>query len=89
MNRIPWKSTLIVIVIVAALLISIDAEAQTRKPTSLGLWVQSIQHTTRAERMGCNVAPPYSTRCWEHITDSQGRITKTVYHYAPPKGWKP
>jgi hypothetical protein len=88
MRHIPWKTTVIVIALVLALALSLQAEASGRKPTPLGLWVQSIQHTERAERMGCNIAPPYSTRCWEHILDSKGRITRTVYHYAPPKGWK-
>jgi len=89
MSRIPWKSAIIVLALAAALLIALDAEAGGRKTTPLGLWVQSIQHTERAERMACNIKHPYSTVCWEHITDNRGRITRTVYHYAPPKGWKP
>jgi len=86
MSRIPWKFTLVAIALILAILLTWnDAEAAGRKPTPLGLWVQSIQHTERAERMGCNVAPPYSTVCSEHIVDNKGRITRTVYHYAPPK----
>lgn len=80
-------TTAVVIAFVIMLSLALDAEASRRKPTPLGLWIQSIQHTERAERMGCNIAPPYSTLCWEHVVSRSGRIVRTVYYTQPPKGW--
>ena len=84
MNRIPWKATAITLALLLALIWTIEAQAQTT--TNLGKWAQLMSRTPQGQYIGCNIAPPASTRCWRAVV-VKGKHIKTV-HYVQLKSGK-
>ena len=77
MNRIPWKATILTMALLLALVWTIDAQAQS--VTNLGKWAQRMSRTPHGQYIGCNIAPPASTRCWRDVVVN-GRHTATVHY---------
>jgi len=65
---------------IAALLltVAIAGIATAQDSTTLGRWVQS-QPSHVQKRIGCDLRPPYSRYCWEHVT-VDGRIVGTIHY---------
>ena len=76
MKRIT--ASLIALALVVILSDVVSAQAQ---PTRLGLWAQAQGRTAAGAALGCNVRPPYSTYCWQHIVDASGNIVAVRHRY--------
>ena len=76
MKRIT--ASLIALALVAILSATVAAQSQ---PTRLGLWAQAQGRTANGATIGCNIRPPYSTYCWQHIVDASGNIVAVRHRY--------
>ena len=70
-------ATMCAFALVVILSATVAAQAQ---PTRLGLWAQAQGRTANGATIGCNIKPPYSTYCWQHIVNAKGEIV-FVRHY--------
>jgi hypothetical protein len=71
-------ASLIALALVVILSATVSAQAQ---PTRLGLWAQAQGRTANGATIGCNIRPPHSTYCWQHIVDASGKIVATRHRY--------
>ena len=71
-------ASLIALVLVVILSATVAAQSQ---PTRLGLWAQAQGRTAAGATIGCNIRPPYSTYCWQHIVDASGNIVAVRHRY--------
>ena len=76
-------ASLIAFALVVILSGTVAAQAQ---PTRLGLWAQAQGRTAAGVTIGCNIRPPYSTYCWQHITNASGKIVATRHRYQLANG---
>lgn len=81
MKRIT--ATIIAVLLTIILSATVAAQAQ---PTRLGLWAQARGRTAAGATIGCNIRPPYSTYCWQHIVDASGNIVATRHRYQLANG---
>ena len=71
-------ASLVALALVVILSATVSAQAQ---PTRLGLWAQAQGRTAAGATIGCNIRPPYSTYCWQHIVDANGNIVAVRHRY--------
>lgn len=76
-------ATIAAIALVVILTATVAAQSQ---PTRLGLWAQAQGRTSAGATIGCNIRPPYSTYCWQHIVDASGKIIATRHRYQLANG---
>lgn len=73
------KTKATILALLATLIMSATVSAQAQ-PTRLGLWAQAQGRTAAGATIGCNIRPPYSTYCWQHIVDD-GKIVAVRHRY--------
>ena len=74
---------------IAALLLTVAIATSSlaqSQPTRLGLWAQAQGRTAAGAAIGCNIKPPYSTYCWQHIINAKGDIVSVRHHVQMPNG---
>ena len=76
-------ATMCAFALVVILSATVAAQSQ---PTRLGLWAQARGRTAAGATIGCNIRPPYSTYCWQHIVDASGKIVATRQRYQLANG---
>jgi len=87
MTRKHITATLAAAIAATILTVAIATSALAQaQPTRLGLWAQAQGRTAAGAAIGCNIAPPYSTYCWQHIVNAKGEIVSVRHHVQMANG---